>query len=161
MALVKGGYGGRSDDFQPGGLSYECGHTPHGVDYEVFEAASNMEQSGANFISDGAFAVMFESSRQLTLTDWAVNRSGQIHYHEPKVRFPLALVLVFGTSELTSHPSPFFTSRRCGTTSLPASSTASTRSTRTLPLTVSLPSTREIRRRRTRGLLALSSRVSW
>lgn len=27
MALIKGGYGGRSDDFQPGGMSYECGFT--------------------------------------------------------------------------------------------------------------------------------------
>lgn len=26
-----------------------------------------------------------QSSRQFTLTDYAVNRSGTIHYHEPKM----------------------------------------------------------------------------
>lgn len=28
MGLIKGGYGGRSDSFQPGGASYECGFVP-------------------------------------------------------------------------------------------------------------------------------------
>lgn len=28
MGLICGGYGGRSDDFLPGGASYECGFTP-------------------------------------------------------------------------------------------------------------------------------------
>ena len=50
MGLIKGEYGGRSDDFLPGGASYECGHVPHGVDNDVFEAASNIEQNGAQWI---------------------------------------------------------------------------------------------------------------
>jgi len=55
MGLIKGEYGGRSDDFLPGGASYECGHVPHGVDNDVFEAASNIEQNGAQWISDGCY----------------------------------------------------------------------------------------------------------
>lgn len=35
MGLIYGEYAGRSDEFQPGGISYECGMVPHGVAYEV------------------------------------------------------------------------------------------------------------------------------
>jgi hypothetical protein len=78
MGLIMGDYGGRSDDFMPGGASYEvcspvpgqgmtreltwaylqCGFTPHGVDYEVFKAASEIEQNGAQWISDGAYGAL-------------------------------------------------------------------------------------------------------
>jgi homogentisate 1,2-dioxygenase len=34
MGLIYGEYAGRSDEFQPGGVSYECGFVPHGVAYE-------------------------------------------------------------------------------------------------------------------------------
>lgn len=37
------GYGRRSDEFQPGGTSYECGMVPHGVAYEEFKAATENE----------------------------------------------------------------------------------------------------------------------
>ncbi|KAI5776935.1 Homogentisate 1,2-dioxygenase [Geopyxis carbonaria] len=40
MGLVYGGYGGRSDAFQPGGASYECGMVPHGVAYPEFKEAT-------------------------------------------------------------------------------------------------------------------------
>lgn len=43
MGLLYGSYGGRSDGFQPGGASYETGFCPHGVAYEEFKAASEME----------------------------------------------------------------------------------------------------------------------
>jgi homogentisate 1,2-dioxygenase len=35
MGLIYGEYAGRSDEFQPGGVSFECGWVPHGVAYEV------------------------------------------------------------------------------------------------------------------------------
>lgn len=35
MGLIYGEYGGRSDAFQPGSVSFECGMVPHGVAYEV------------------------------------------------------------------------------------------------------------------------------
>ncbi|GAA5837200.1 hypothetical protein JCM11251_005283 [Rhodosporidiobolus azoricus] len=103
MGLIKGDYGGRSDDFAPGGASYECGFTPHGVDYEVWEAASNIEQNGAQWISDGCYAFMFESARMFTLTDYAVNRSGVIHYHEPKQWEGLQASFIDRLDEVNDH----------------------------------------------------------
>lgn len=65
-----------------------------------------MSQEGAQWISDGTYgmlpvpsspfllltlypfalpAVMFETSRMLLLTDYATERAGTIHYHEPKM----------------------------------------------------------------------------
>lgn len=41
-------------------------------------------------ISEGTVAFMFETSRALTLTDWAMNRSGNKHEHE-RMLFQLAL----------------------------------------------------------------------
>jgi len=43
MGLLYGEYGGRSDGFEPGGVSYETGFCPHGVSYEVFKMASKAD----------------------------------------------------------------------------------------------------------------------
>jgi len=83
MGLVYGGYGGRSDSFQPGGVSFECGMVPHGVAYEEFKAAS-AEAPPEGRISENAVAFMFESSRLFTVTDYAW-KSGKKHEHEPKM----------------------------------------------------------------------------
>ncbi|KAH7409553.1 homogentisate 1,2-dioxygenase [Cadophora sp. MPI-SDFR-AT-0126] len=83
MGLIYGGYGGRSDSFQPGGVSFECGMVPHGVAYEEFKAAS-AEPPPEMQISKGAVAFMFESSRPFTITDYAWN-SKKKHEHEPKM----------------------------------------------------------------------------
>jgi len=83
MGLIYGGYGGRSDSFQPGGVSFECGMVPHGVAYEEFKAAS-AEPPPEMQISKGAIAFMFESSRPFTITDYAWN-SEKKHEHEPKM----------------------------------------------------------------------------
>ncbi|KZT52885.1 homogentisate 1,2-dioxygenase [Calocera cornea HHB12733] len=84
MGLIYGQYGGRSDAFQPGGASYECGFTPHGVAYDEFKAATEMELT-PQYISDGSIAFMFESCMMFTLTDYAIKRSGKLHEHEPKM----------------------------------------------------------------------------
>jgi homogentisate 1,2-dioxygenase len=83
MGLIYGEYGGRSDEFQPGGVSFECGVVPHGVAYEEFKAASEQTQPEMQ-ISKGAIAFMFESSRPFTITDWAWN-SDKKHEHDPKM----------------------------------------------------------------------------
>ena len=83
MGLVYGEYGGRSDEFQPGGISFECGMVPHGVAYEEFKAASENPPPAIQ-ISKGAIAFMFESSRPFTITDFAWN-SDKKHEHEPKM----------------------------------------------------------------------------
>jgi len=84
MGLLYGNYGGRSDDFAPGGASFENGFCPHGVAYEEFKAASEMELQPMR-ISEGTIAFMFESAFQWTLTDYAMKRTGKLHEHEPSM----------------------------------------------------------------------------
>jgi homogentisate 1,2-dioxygenase len=83
MGLIYGEYGGRSDEFQPGGVSFECGFVPHGVAYEEFKAASAQPPPEMQ-ISSGAIAFMMESSRPFTITDWAWTHEKK-HEHEPKM----------------------------------------------------------------------------
>ncbi|KAA8902951.1 Homogentisate 1,2-dioxygenase [Sphaerosporella brunnea] len=83
MGLIYGKYGGRSDGFQPGGASFECGMVPHGVAYPEFKAATETAPPEMR-ISEGAIAFMFESSRAFTITDWAM-RSEKKHEHDPKM----------------------------------------------------------------------------
>ena len=83
MGLIYGEYAGRSDDFKPGGVSFECGFVPHGVAYEEFKAASAQPPPEMR-ISEGAVAFMMESSRPFTITEWAWT-SNKKHEHEPKM----------------------------------------------------------------------------
>ena len=87
MGLIYGEYAGRSDEFQPGGISFECGFVPHGVAYEEFKAASAAPPPEMQ-ISKGAVAFMMESSRMFTITDWAWN-SKKKHEHDPKMWYVL------------------------------------------------------------------------
>jgi len=84
MGMVYGVYGGRSDGFQPGGASYETGFCPHGVSYEEFKNATEAELKPIR-VHEGTIAFMFETSMMLTITDYAMNRSGKLHEHEPKM----------------------------------------------------------------------------
>ncbi|KAK2025125.1 homogentisate 1,2-dioxygenase [Colletotrichum zoysiae] len=83
MGLIYGDYGGRSDEFRPGSISFECGFVPHGVAYEQFAAASR-EDPPVMRISLGSIAFMFETSRALTITDYAWH-SEEKHEHDPKM----------------------------------------------------------------------------
>lgn len=83
MGLIYGEYGGRSDEFLPGGVSFECGMVPHGVAYEEFKAASDAPPPEIQ-ISKGAIAFMFESSRPFTIAEYAW-KSEKKHEHEPKM----------------------------------------------------------------------------
>jgi homogentisate 1,2-dioxygenase len=83
MGLIYGEYEGRSDEFQPGGVSFEYGMVPHGVAYEEFKAASATVPPEIQ-ISTGAIAFMFESSRPFTIKDWAW-KSEEKHEHDPKM----------------------------------------------------------------------------
>ncbi|KAG8413427.1 hypothetical protein J3458_012988 [Metarhizium acridum] len=88
MGLIYGDYGGRSDDFRPGSISYECGMVPHGVAYEQFKQATECEPPVMQ-ISTGSVAFMFESSRAFTITDYAWT-SDKKHEHEPTLWNDLA-----------------------------------------------------------------------
>ncbi|CAI7569070.1 unnamed protein product [Penicillium pancosmium] len=83
MGLIYGEYGGRSDAFKPGSVSFECGMVPHGVAYEEFKAASDNVPPVMQ-ISEASIAFMFESSRPFTITDYAWT-SDKRHEHEPKM----------------------------------------------------------------------------
>ncbi|KAJ2926805.1 hypothetical protein H1R20_g10263, partial [Candolleomyces eurysporus] len=84
MGLLYGEYGGRSDGFLPGGASFENGFTPHGVSYEEWLKGTQTELAPQR-VHEGTVAFMFESSMMLTITDWAMKRSGKLHVHEPKM----------------------------------------------------------------------------
>ncbi|RDW79986.1 putative homogentisate 1,2-dioxygenase-1 [Coleophoma cylindrospora] len=83
MGLIYGKYGGRSDAFQPGGVSFECGMVPHGVAYEEFKAASAQPPPEMR-LSEGSIAFMFESSKAFTVSDFAW-KSDKKHEHDPKM----------------------------------------------------------------------------
>ena len=57
--------------------------TPHGVAYPQFKAASASPPPVMK-ISPGSIAYMCESSRQFTVTEWAMT-SKQRHEHDPKM----------------------------------------------------------------------------
>ncbi|KAL7279127.1 hypothetical protein ACG7TL_006967 [Trametes sanguinea] len=84
MGLIYGDYGGRSDEFAPGGFSFENGFCPHGVSYEEFKKATEAEL-GPMRVHEGTLAFMFETCMQVTITDYAMKRSGKLHEHEPKM----------------------------------------------------------------------------
>ncbi|KDQ59299.1 hypothetical protein JAAARDRAFT_127432 [Jaapia argillacea MUCL 33604] len=84
MGLIYGDYGGRSDEFAPGGASYETGFCPHGVSYDEFKGATEAELKPMR-VHEGTIAFMFESSMMFTLTDYAMKRTGKLHEHEPKM----------------------------------------------------------------------------
>ncbi|KAF5349996.1 hypothetical protein D9756_009226 [Leucocoprinus leucothites] len=83
-SLISGSFPGRSDGFAPGGASLETGFCPHGVDYDVWNAATHMELV-AEKVFQGTLVIVFESSMPLTITDYAMNRSSVKHEHEPKM----------------------------------------------------------------------------
>lgn len=83
MGLIYGDYAGRSDEFQPGSVSFECDFVPHGVAYEQFAEASKTDPPIMR-ISEGSIAFMFESSRAFTITDYAWTSKDR-HEHDPKM----------------------------------------------------------------------------
>jgi homogentisate 1,2-dioxygenase len=62
MGLIYGEYAGRSDEFQPGGISFECGFVPHGVAYE--EVCLNLQNPHINI----ANKVLVQGSERRTTT---------------------------------------------------------------------------------------------
>jgi len=84
LGMIMGEYGGRSAGFQPGGASFETGFCPHGVSYDTFKEASEAELV-PRLIAKDTMVFMFESSMMLSMTDYAMERSGKLHFHEPKM----------------------------------------------------------------------------
>ncbi|KAI0071985.1 homogentisate 1,2-dioxygenase [Panus rudis PR-1116 ss-1] len=81
MGLIYGVYEGRSDSFKPGSISYETGFCPHGVSWEEYKKASEMELVPMR-VHEGTLAFMFESSMPFGITEFAM-KSEKRHEHEP------------------------------------------------------------------------------
>lgn len=84
LGMIEGHYGGRGDDFAAGAASYQCGHIPHGGAYEEFKAGSEMNLRPM-YILEGTTIFMMESSHMLTVTDYAMNRTGKLDVHDPNI----------------------------------------------------------------------------
>jgi homogentisate 1,2-dioxygenase len=69
MGLIKGSYEAK-DGFQEGGASLHSMMTPHGPDYECFNAATNGALKPVR-VAEGTMSFMFESSYSLAVTKWA------------------------------------------------------------------------------------------
>ncbi|EGY16980.1 homogentisate 1,2-dioxygenase [Verticillium dahliae VdLs.17] len=70
---------GRSNDFQPGGGSYEGGHTPHGGFDERYIEEHKVQTNQPRRILEAVveqMTVMVETSRTLLFTEWARKDSG-------------------------------------------------------------------------------------
>lgn len=69
MGLILGQYEAKEGGFQPGGASLHSMMTPHGPDYQCFEAASNADLKPQR-VADGTQAFMFETSLSMAVTKW-------------------------------------------------------------------------------------------
>ncbi|KAI0787799.1 homogentisate 1,2-dioxygenase [Fomes fomentarius] len=79
MGLIYGDYGGRSDEFAPGGFSFENGFCPHGVSYDEFKKATEAEL-GPMRVHEGTLGLCCDLSSILFST-----LTGKLHEHEPKM----------------------------------------------------------------------------
>ena len=78
---------GRSDDFQPGGGSFEGGHTPHGGFSEGYVTEMRKQESEPRRILEGQMTIMVETSRTFLWTEYARSGCGTINTRgtDPKV----------------------------------------------------------------------------
>ncbi|RMZ79336.1 hypothetical protein DV737_g3421, partial [Chaetothyriales sp. CBS 132003] len=67
MGLIYGDYAGRSDDFKPGSVSFECSFVHHGVAYEQFAMASKTEPP------------------TMRISQASIAFTKHIHQHDPKM----------------------------------------------------------------------------
>ncbi|KAH9874017.1 hypothetical protein IAQ61_004645 [Plenodomus lingam] len=81
LACLYGQGLGRSDDFQPGGGSFEGGHTPHGGFHEGYQHGMRIHESQPEKILTEQLTIMIESSRLFLWTEWARKGCGVIDEH--------------------------------------------------------------------------------
>lgn len=97
LACIYGKGLGRSDDFQPGGGSFEGGHTPHGGFHEGYQHGMRIHESQPEKILTGTgrqnlfpllsliildqLTIMIESSRLFLFTEYARKDCGVMDEH--------------------------------------------------------------------------------
>ncbi|KAF2730224.1 Homogentisate 1,2-dioxygenase [Polyplosphaeria fusca] len=81
LACLYGKGLGRSDDFQPGGGSFEGSHTPHGGFHEGYQHGMKIQESFPEKILEDQLTIMIESSRLFLWTEYARKGCGTISTH--------------------------------------------------------------------------------
>ncbi|KAJ9624944.1 hypothetical protein H2203_004895 [Taxawa tesnikishii (nom. ined.)] len=87
LACLYGEGLGRSDDFQPGGGSFEGGHTPHGGFSEGYVDEMRIQMNEPRKILENQMTIMVETSRTFLWTEYARKDCGTISTQgtDPKV----------------------------------------------------------------------------
>ncbi|KAM5353418.1 hypothetical protein ACJ41O_000068 [Fusarium nematophilum] len=87
LACIYGAGLGRSDEFQPGGCSYEGGHTPHGGFGDEYVTELPIQVNEPRRILENQMTIMLESSRTFLFTEYAREICGVLHNQgtDPKV----------------------------------------------------------------------------
>jgi len=71
LACIYGAGLGRSDEFQPGGCSYEGGHTPHGGFGDEYVLEAQLQTNTPRRILENQMTIMVESGRTFLFTEYA------------------------------------------------------------------------------------------
>jgi homogentisate 1,2-dioxygenase len=79
LASLYGNGLGRSDDFLPGGGSFEGGHTPHGGFSDGYVNEMKIQEMGCRKILEEQMTIMIESSRTFLWTEYARSGCGCLH----------------------------------------------------------------------------------
>ncbi|KAH6972206.1 homogentisate 1,2-dioxygenase [Ilyonectria robusta] len=79
LACLYGNGLGRSDDFQPGGGSYEGGHTPHGGFDDAYVEEVKLQVNEPRRILENQMTIMVETSRTFLWTEYARVGCGTLH----------------------------------------------------------------------------------
>ncbi|KAF4447931.1 homogentisate 1,2-dioxygenase [Fusarium austroafricanum] len=79
LACIYGTGLGRSDEFLPGGCSYEGGHTPHGGFGDEYITEGVLQTNAPRRILENQMTIMVESSRTFLFTEYAREICGVLH----------------------------------------------------------------------------------
>nr|ALJ82903.1 homogentisate 1,2-dioxygenase [Irpex lacteus]ALJ82904.1 homogentisate 1,2-dioxygenase [Irpex lacteus] len=74
VGAIKGSFEGRSEDEPAGGLTYESGFSPHGINPKAFAEGTEGELVPTKIGKDSIF-VLFESSMMCTITDFGIKNT--------------------------------------------------------------------------------------
>lgn len=80
--MIYGLWMGPAEEFHPGGIHFETGFVPHGLEGGIYDMATRQEPPLMK-IMENTLGFMFESSRSLLATEWAWNHERK-HEHDQK-----------------------------------------------------------------------------
>ncbi|KAJ5660987.1 uncharacterized protein N7484_000359 [Penicillium longicatenatum] len=81
MGMTYGTWSGSATSLHPGSLTYEPSYMPHGESYERWREATCMDLQPER-VGEGAMAFMMHISSHVSLTEYALERSGKMQ-HQP------------------------------------------------------------------------------